>query len=67
MEARFASHMPSDRQRQSVQALAASPPTNKSILTDDGDDNVVISLAKRSKFYNPPAIHVMSFILAFPG
>ncbi|GFW52103.1 uncharacterized protein TNCV_2819721 [Trichonephila clavipes] len=53
--------------RDSRSALAASPPTNKSILTDDEDNNVVIPLAKRSKCYNPPAIHVMSFILAISG
>ncbi|GFY36001.1 uncharacterized protein TNCV_4843731 [Trichonephila clavipes] len=50
-----------------VEVLSASPPTNKSILTDDEDNNVVIHLAKRLKRYNPPAIHVMVFILAIPG
>ncbi|GFU43554.1 hypothetical protein TNCV_4005841 [Trichonephila clavipes] len=50
-----------------VEALSTSPPTNKSILTDDEDDSVVILLAKRLKHYNPPAIHVMAFILAIPG
>ncbi|GFW50294.1 uncharacterized protein TNCV_4697101 [Trichonephila clavipes] len=42
------------------EALSASPPTNKSILTDDEDNSVVIPLAKRSK-------HVMAFILVIPG
>ncbi|GFV77138.1 hypothetical protein TNCV_1771501 [Trichonephila clavipes] len=46
-----------------VEALSASPPTNKSILTDDEDNSVVIPLAKRWKRYNPPAIHDMTFIL----
>ncbi|GFT83167.1 hypothetical protein TNCV_2129781 [Trichonephila clavipes] len=46
-----------------VEALSASPPTNKSILIDYEDNSVVIPLAKRSKRYNPPAIHVMDFIL----
>ncbi|GFW68228.1 hypothetical protein TNCV_1881081 [Trichonephila clavipes] len=45
-----------------VEALSASPPTNKSISTDDEDNSVVISLAKRSKHCNPPAIHVTTFI-----
>ncbi|GFV80989.1 hypothetical protein TNCV_2269731 [Trichonephila clavipes] len=44
-----------------------SPPTNRSILAHDGDNNVVIPLAKRSKRSNPPATHVMAFILAIPG
>ncbi|GFW76706.1 uncharacterized protein TNCV_4944231 [Trichonephila clavipes] len=48
-----------------VEALSASPPTNKSILTDD--ECVVIPFVKRSKRYIPPAIHVMAFILAIPG
>ncbi|GFW01258.1 histone-lysine N-methyltransferase SETMAR [Trichonephila clavipes] len=43
-----------------VEALSASPPANRSILTDN---SVVIPLAKRSKRYNPPTIHVMAFIL----
>ncbi|GFX74898.1 uncharacterized protein TNCV_1844701 [Trichonephila clavipes] len=50
-----------------VEALSAFPPTNKSILTDDEDNSVVIPLAKRSKRYNSPAIHAMAFILAIPG
>ncbi|GFV21431.1 uncharacterized protein TNCV_2371881 [Trichonephila clavipes] len=50
-----------------VEALRASPPTNKSILTDDKDNSVVILLAKRMKRYNPPAIHVTAFILTIPG
>ncbi|GFX61571.1 uncharacterized protein TNCV_2745461 [Trichonephila clavipes] len=50
-----------------VEALSVSPPTNRSILTDDEDNSVVIPLAKRSKRYNPPATHVMAFILAIPG
>ncbi|GFT61456.1 uncharacterized protein TNCV_2480111 [Trichonephila clavipes] len=50
-----------------VEALSASPPTNKSILADDEDNSVVIPLSKRSKRYNPPAIHTMAFILAIPG
>ncbi|GFS49197.1 hypothetical protein TNCV_2410381 [Trichonephila clavipes] len=44
-----------------------SPPANKSILTDDEDNSVVIPLARRSKRYNPPAIDVKPFILAIPG
>ncbi|GFY05068.1 uncharacterized protein TNCV_562001 [Trichonephila clavipes] len=47
-----------------VGALSAFPPTNKSILTDDEDNNVVIPLVKRSKRCNPPAIYVMAFIMA---
>ncbi|GFW16793.1 uncharacterized protein TNCV_1551451 [Trichonephila clavipes] len=50
-----------------VEAFSASPPTKKSILTDDEDNSVVIPLAKRSKYYNLPAIHVMAFILPIPG
>ncbi|GFU63793.1 uncharacterized protein TNCV_3321901 [Trichonephila clavipes] len=50
-----------------AEALSASPPTNKSILTDDEDNSVVIPLAKRSKRYNTPVIHVMAFILAISG
>ncbi|PRD30020.1 UNVERIFIED_CONTAM: hypothetical protein NCL1_27669 [Trichonephila clavipes] len=50
-----------------VETISTSPLTNKSILTDDEDNNVVIPLAKRSERYNPPAIHVMTFILAIPG
>ncbi|GFU84562.1 transposable element Tc3 transposase [Trichonephila clavipes] len=50
-----------------IEALSASPPINKSILTDDEDNTVVIPLAKGLKRYNPPAIHVMAFILAIPG
>ncbi|GFW04883.1 uncharacterized protein TNCV_4881181 [Trichonephila clavipes] len=50
-----------------VEALSGSPPTNKSILTGYEDNSVVIPLAKRSKLYNPLAIHVMAFILAIPG
>ncbi|GFV67755.1 uncharacterized protein TNCV_4624351 [Trichonephila clavipes] len=50
-----------------VEMLSASPPSNKSILTDDEDNSVVITLAKRSKRYNPPTIHAMAFILAIPG
>ncbi|GFT20771.1 hypothetical protein TNCV_941291 [Trichonephila clavipes] len=50
-----------------VKALSDSPPSNKLILIDDDEDNsVVIPLAKRSNRYNPPAIHVMAFILAIP-
>ncbi|GFV74876.1 uncharacterized protein TNCV_1041141 [Trichonephila clavipes] len=49
-----------------VEALSASPPTNKSILTDDEDNSVVVRLAKRSKHYSPHAVHVMAFILAIP-
>ncbi|GFV02358.1 hypothetical protein TNCV_1022861 [Trichonephila clavipes] len=49
-----------------AEELAASPPTNKTILTDDEDNSVVISLPKRSKCYNPPAIRAMYFILAIP-
>ncbi|GFT32098.1 hypothetical protein TNCV_3469001 [Trichonephila clavipes] len=30
-----------------VEALAASPPANKSVLTDDEDNSVAIPLAKR--------------------
>ncbi|PRD33494.1 UNVERIFIED_CONTAM: hypothetical protein NCL1_17404 [Trichonephila clavipes] len=47
--------------------LSAYPPTNKSILTHYEDNSVVIPLAKKSKRYNPPAIHAMAFILAIPG
>ncbi|GFX97988.1 uncharacterized protein TNCV_4906391 [Trichonephila clavipes] len=50
-----------------VEVLSTSSPTNKSILTDDEDKSGVIPLAKRSKRFNLPAIHVMDFILAFPG
>ncbi|GFX10999.1 hypothetical protein TNCV_512591 [Trichonephila clavipes] len=50
-----------------VEALAASPPTNKSIFTDDKVNSVVIPLSKRPKRYDPPDIHVMAFILAIPG
>ncbi|GFW54902.1 uncharacterized protein TNCV_2655411 [Trichonephila clavipes] len=50
-----------------VEALLAAPSTNKSILTGDEDNSVVIPRAKRSKRYNPPAIHVTAFILAIPG
>ncbi|GFT02200.1 uncharacterized protein TNCV_84591 [Trichonephila clavipes] len=50
-----------------VEALSASPPTNRSILANDEDNSVIIPLAKRSKCYNPPAIHVMAFILAISG
>ncbi|GFX05587.1 uncharacterized protein TNCV_3434911 [Trichonephila clavipes] len=50
-----------------VKVLAASPPTKKRILTDNEDNNVVILFAKRSKCYDPPAIHAMPFILAIPG
>ncbi|GFS85586.1 uncharacterized protein TNCV_2794271 [Trichonephila clavipes] len=50
-----------------AEALSTSPPTNKSILADYEDNSVVIPLANRSKRYNPPATHVMAFILAIPG
>ncbi|GFX64477.1 uncharacterized protein TNCV_4043671 [Trichonephila clavipes] len=50
-----------------VEALSASLPTNKSILTHDENNSVVIPLAKRSKRYNLPAIHVMAFKQAIPG
>ncbi|GFX54899.1 hypothetical protein TNCV_3318161 [Trichonephila clavipes] len=50
-----------------IEALSASPPTNRNILTDDENNSVVIPFAKRSKRYNPPAIHVMAFILAIQG
>ncbi|GFW70315.1 putative DD41D transposase [Trichonephila clavipes] len=50
-----------------MEALSASLPTNRSILTDDEDNSVVIPLAKRSKRYNPPITHVKAFIPAFPG
>ncbi|PRD21185.1 UNVERIFIED_CONTAM: hypothetical protein NCL1_52539 [Trichonephila clavipes] len=49
---------------ESLKAIAGSPPSNKSILTHDEDNRVVIPLAERSKCYDPPAIHVMPFILA---
>ncbi|GFX08594.1 hypothetical protein TNCV_4170931 [Trichonephila clavipes] len=49
-----------------AEALSASPPTYKSILNDDEDNSAVIPLAKRSKRYNPSAIHIMAFILAIP-
>ncbi|GFY22710.1 hypothetical protein TNCV_2179711 [Trichonephila clavipes] len=57
----------SSRDVEIVEALSAYPPTNKIISTDDEDNSVVIPLAIRSKRYNPPAIHVMAFILEFPG
>ncbi|GFY09701.1 uncharacterized protein TNCV_3696631 [Trichonephila clavipes] len=50
-----------------VEALSACPPPNKSILTDDEVNSAVVPLAKISKRYNPPAIHVMAFILFIPG
>ncbi|GFX07532.1 hypothetical protein TNCV_5092431 [Trichonephila clavipes] len=50
-----------------VEALSASPPTIKGILTDDEDNSVVIPLSERSKRYNSPDIHVMTFIMAIPG
>ncbi|GFX61175.1 uncharacterized protein TNCV_4565701 [Trichonephila clavipes] len=50
-----------------VEALSATSPNNKSILTDDEDNSVIIPLLKRSKCYNPPAIQAMAFILAIPG
>ncbi|GFX97952.1 hypothetical protein TNCV_4906031 [Trichonephila clavipes] len=50
-----------------VDVLAASPSTNKFILTDDKDNGVVIPLSKGSKRHNPPAVHVMAFILVIPG
>ncbi|PRD32336.1 UNVERIFIED_CONTAM: hypothetical protein NCL1_20770 [Trichonephila clavipes] len=50
-----------------VEALSASPSTNKSILTVDEDNSVVIPHAKISKRYNPPAVFAMFFILAIPG
>ncbi|GFW23028.1 hypothetical protein TNCV_3801291 [Trichonephila clavipes] len=50
-----------------VEALAASPPTDKIIFPDDEDNSVVIQLTKRSKSYDPLAIHIMPFILAIPG
>ncbi|GFV56562.1 DUF4817 domain-containing protein [Trichonephila clavipes] len=50
-----------------VEALSASPPTHKSILNDDEDNSVVIPLAKISKRYNPPAVHIMAFILLISG
>ncbi|GFX69491.1 uncharacterized protein TNCV_380601 [Trichonephila clavipes] len=49
------------------EALSASPPTYKSIFTHDEDNSVAIPLAKRLKRNNPPAIHIMAFILAIPG
>ncbi|GFX00599.1 transposase [Trichonephila clavipes] len=50
-----------------VEALSATPPTNKSILTDNEDNSVVIPLAKRSKRYNAPATYATAFILAISG
>ncbi|GFV81073.1 uncharacterized protein TNCV_2270571 [Trichonephila clavipes] len=50
-----------------VEALSDSPPTKRSILTDDEDNSVIIPLAKRSKLYNPLAVHVMALILAISG
>ncbi|GFV44591.1 hypothetical protein TNCV_2006621 [Trichonephila clavipes] len=47
-----------------VEALAASPPSNNSILTDDEDNSIVIPLAKRSRCYNTSTKHFMPFILA---
>ncbi|GFW63590.1 uncharacterized protein TNCV_4328781 [Trichonephila clavipes] len=49
-----------------VEELSASPITNKSILAVDEVNSVVIPLSKRSKRCNPPAVHVMAFILAIP-
>ncbi|GFY31416.1 hypothetical protein TNCV_4989751 [Trichonephila clavipes] len=37
-----------------ARALAVSSPTNKSMLTADEYESVVIPPAKRSKYYNPP-------------
>ncbi|GFY31563.1 retrovirus-related Pol polyprotein from transposon 17.6 [Trichonephila clavipes] len=53
--------------KETTEALSASPPTSQSILTDYEDKSVVIPPAKRSKHYNPPAMHAMAFILAIPG
>ncbi|GFX10394.1 uncharacterized protein TNCV_1867891 [Trichonephila clavipes] len=50
-----------------VEALSASPPNNKSISTDDEDNNVLVPLEKSPKCYYLPAMHVMYFILAIPG
>ncbi|GFU26243.1 hypothetical protein TNCV_5106531 [Trichonephila clavipes] len=50
-----------------IEALADSPPTNKNILTYDGDNSAVIPLARRSKCHKPPAIHAMAFILGISG
>ncbi|GFS58522.1 uncharacterized protein TNCV_111401 [Trichonephila clavipes] len=50
-----------------VEAFSTSPPTNKSILTNDDDNSVVFPPAKRSKRYDPPAIHAIAFILTVPG
>ncbi|GFV30635.1 hypothetical protein TNCV_2865741 [Trichonephila clavipes] len=38
-----------------IEALAASSPTNKSILADNENGSVVILPAKRLKHYNPSA------------
>ncbi|GFW65239.1 hypothetical protein TNCV_395051 [Trichonephila clavipes] len=39
------------------EALSACLPTNKSILTDDEDNRVVIPLVKRWNHYNPPSFN----------
>ncbi|GFV15228.1 uncharacterized protein TNCV_787191 [Trichonephila clavipes] len=56
-----------EEEKQIVEALSTSPPTNRSILTDDEDNSVVTPLAKRSKRYISPATHIIAFMLAIPG
>ncbi|GFV72004.1 transposable element Tc1 transposase [Trichonephila clavipes] len=46
-----------------AETLAASPSTNINILIDDEDNSVVIPPTRKSKYYNPPAIHVMFFYI----
>ncbi|PRD29319.1 UNVERIFIED_CONTAM: hypothetical protein NCL1_29759 [Trichonephila clavipes] len=50
-----------------VEALSAFTTNNKSILADDEDNSVLMPLAKRSKRYNPHAIHAMAFVLEILG
>ncbi|GFT00388.1 hypothetical protein TNCV_1981381 [Trichonephila clavipes] len=61
------SDLQDEAEKTKLSFLVLLPPTNKSILTDEEDNSAGIPLAKRSKRYNPPAIHVMAFTLAIPG
>lgn len=38
-----------------AEALIASPPSSRKVLSDEEDDEVQANPAKRSKFYNPPS------------
>ncbi|GFS96841.1 uncharacterized protein TNCV_4177551 [Trichonephila clavipes] len=51
---------------ETAEALSASLPTSKRILTDEEDNRDIIPLAKRSTRYNPIPIHVIAFILVIP-